>query len=230
MQASYPFGENLKIELAARLAAAVNRLSHSLCRLQLLSPSYGQRRQRGEVVRCVYACWHGNLWHGIHALRDEGVHALVSSHRDGEIIARVMSRMGYELVRGSSTRGGARALRDMARIARDGEGDLVVTIDGPRGPARQVKDGILFAASRSGLPIVPMGVWVDRAWRANSWDRLVIGKPLARVAVDFGEEIHVPPDVERENLLTLYGPVLSEGMDVVEARAREFLTSGRGRR
>jgi lysophospholipid acyltransferase (LPLAT)-like uncharacterized protein len=230
MEAQRPLAENLKIELAARLGAATLWLSNLVCRRRVLTPVYAERRRAGQDVRCVYAVWHGNLWHMAYVLRHQGVHALVSSHRDGEIIARILRRLGFELVRGSSTRGGARALRDMARVARDGQGDLVVTIDGPKGPARQVKDGILFAASRSGLPIVPVGMWVARGWRAASWDRMVIGKPLSRVAVALGDEIRIPPDVDRNDLLARYGPVLGMGMDAAEAQARRALEPNGGAR
>jgi lysophospholipid acyltransferase (LPLAT)-like uncharacterized protein len=131
--------------------------------------------------------------------------------------------MGYGLVRGSSTRGGAHALREITRAARETSGDMAFTIDGPRGPAREPKDGILYAASRTGLPIVPIGLSVDRVWRAKSWDRLMIGKPLSRVAVALGDELRIPADADHRSLLEQYGPRLKAAMAAAEARAREGL-------
>jgi lysophospholipid acyltransferase (LPLAT)-like uncharacterized protein len=197
--------------------------SNALCRRRLLQLSYAERRRRGESARCLYAGWHGDLWHSSHALRRQQISVLVSTHRDGELVARVLARMGYGLVRGSSTRGGAHALREITRAARDDAGDLAFTIDGPKGPARQAKDGILYAASRTGLPIVPIGVWVDRAWRARSWDRLMIGKPFARVAVVLGDELRIPADVDHRELQQRFGPALQAAMEAAEARARESL-------
>ena len=171
----------------------------------------------------MYALWHGDLWHLAWSFRRQGASVLVSTHRDGELVARVLSRLGFGLVRGSSTRGGSQALREIHRLARDGGGDLAFTIDGPKGPARVPKDGILYAASRTGLPIVPIGVAVDRAWRARSWDGLRIGKPAARVVVALGDELRIPADVDHRDLLARYGPQLAAAMAAAEARARERL-------
>jgi lysophospholipid acyltransferase (LPLAT)-like uncharacterized protein len=214
------FAEGLRIEAISLAAGGLHRLLHATYRTRVLDRSYTERRAAGEDVRCIYAGWHGNLWHTIGALRHLGVVGLVSSHRDGEIIARMLRRMGFRLARGSSTRGGARAMLDMTRAARDATTDLAVAIDGPRGPAREVKEGVLYAASRTGLPIVPVGLWVDRAWRTKSWDAHVIGKPLCRVAIAYGEEIRVPGDATREQLLEIWAPELVRGMNAAEARAR----------
>ena len=172
-------------------------------------------------MRCIYAGWHNNLWHGTIPLQGQGNWVLVSSHRDGEIIARMLGRRGFGLVRGSSTRGGLKALRDFARAAQGGQGDLIVTLDGPKGPARVAKSGALFTASLTGLPIVPVGMWVDRAWRLKSWDRLVIGKPFSRVTVFYGEELQIPRGVPREELETTYRKQLEEAMAEVEKAARD---------
>ena len=133
----------------------------------------------------------------------------------------MLGRRGFGLVRGSSTRGGLKALRDFARAAQGGQGDLIVTLDGPKGPARVAKSGALFTASLTGLPIVPVGMWVDRAWRLKSWDRLVIGKPFSRVTVFYGEELQIPRGVPREELETTYRKQLEEAMAEVEKAARD---------
>jgi lysophospholipid acyltransferase (LPLAT)-like uncharacterized protein len=212
--------ESLRIEAISLAASALHRVLHATYRTRLLDRSYAERRAAGEDVRCIYACWHADLWHGIHALRNSDVHALVSSHRDGEIIARVMQRLGFRLARGSSTRGGARGMLDMARVAREATSDLAVAIDGPRGPARVIKEGVVYAASRTGLPILPFGVCVDRAWRVHSWDRHVIGKPLCRAVLAWGPELRVPADATRTELMETWMPALARAMDAAEARAR----------
>lgn len=214
------FAEGLRIEALSLAASTLHRLLHATYRTRVLDRTYAERRAAGDDVRCIYAGWHGNLWHTIGPLRHTGVLGLVSSHRDGEIIARMLRRLGFRLARGSSTRGGARAMLDMTRVAREATTDLAVAIDGPRGPAREVKEGVLYASSRTGLPIVPVGLWVDRAWRTKSWDTHVIGKPLCRTAIAYGPEIRVPPDATRAQLLEVWAPALVRAMDEAEARAR----------
>ncbi len=211
----------LKQTLVSIVAGFMNWLLTAVCRQRLLTPTYAERRRNGQPGRCIYAAWHCQLWHGCVPLQGQGNSVMVSNHRDGEIIAKMLARRGFELVRGSSTRGGSKALRDFARAAREGEADLVVTIDGPKGPSRVAKPGVLFTASLTGLPIVPMGLWVDRAWHLNSWDRLVIGKPLSRVVVAFGDELHVPRGTPREELETVYRERLEKAMAEAEERARQ---------
>ncbi|MGQ0552337.1 MAG: lysophospholipid acyltransferase family protein [Planctomycetota bacterium] len=195
-------------QLAWMLVGGLNRC----CRFNYLQEPYSVRRQKGESVRCLYAIWHESLWHIAYAFRGQGLHALVSQHSDGEIIARTLQRFGFNLVRGSSTRGGARALLELARVASQTSDDIIVTVDGPKGPAREVKEGLLFVASRSGLPIVPVAVVAARAWRARSWDRLVIGKPLSRVVISQGDEIRVPPTADRESLQAEHSGRLKAGL------------------
>lgn len=214
-----PVGSEWRVRLSSTVMGSLNWLLQESYRLQVVDPTYFERRAAGGTERCIYAAWHCYLWHCSQVLRDQGVCTMVSSHRDGEIIARVLERWGFTLARGSSTRGGARALRDFARAAKDTDNDLCVTIDGPRGPAREVKDGVLFTAAMTGLPIVPMGLASPDAWRLSTWDRLIIGKPMGRVAITLGEEIRIPRGTAREELFEVYRPRLAEAMEREEGRA-----------
>jgi len=103
----------------------------------------------------ILAFWHAQQLMIPLGYRGPGTHVLISQHRDGEIIARVIARFGHQAVRGSSTRGGAGALRELIRLGRSGK-DVVVTPDGPKGPAQVVKMGVIQLARASGLPIVPL--------------------------------------------------------------------------
>lgn len=211
----------LKMSLLTSLVSGVNRLMRLTYRTEVLDPTCQQRRMQGEDIRGIYAAWHCVLWHGPAVLEGQGACAMVSAHRDGELAARFLARQGFTLVRGSSTRGGAKALREFVRVAREAGRDLCVTVDGPRGPAREVKDGILLAASLSGLPIIPLGCWVERAWRLKSWDRFIIGKPFTRVRIAMGPPLRVPRDLTREDLIEIHKPRLAKAMAVVEERARD---------
>ncbi len=145
----------------------------------------------------IFSLWHGQLLPLIWHHRGQNVAILVSEHRDGEIIARVAKSIGYRLVRGSSTRGGERALLSLARELKAGA-EVAVTPDGPRGPAKSYAPGALVAAQRSGAAILPVAAHVDKAWRLSSWDSFVIPKPFARVTVAYGKPIHIDADTSRD--------------------------------
>ena len=134
----------------------------------------------------IFSLWHGHLlpllWHH----RGSNVAVLISEHRDGELIAQTAQWLGYNLIRGSTTRGAERALLSLVRELKSGR-EVAVTPDGPRGPARKFAPGALIAAQRSGAAILPIAAAADRAWRLGSWDRFVIPKPFARITVAYGE-------------------------------------------
>jgi len=133
----------------------------------------------------VLALWHGELLPLAFAMRGNGILVLVSEHRDGEIISRVLDALGSGTIRGSTTRGGARALAEMARHLKAGK-TVAVTPDGPRGPAHRFAPGALVAAQRAGVPVFTLRARVARAWRLRSWDAFVIPKPFTRIIVEFG--------------------------------------------
>lgn len=139
----------------------------------------------------VYALWHEHLLPLALAHRGAGATALVSRHRDGEILTRVLRRLGHTAARGSSTRGGSEGLRAMIRAGRQGK-PLAFTPDGPRGPARHCKPGIVRAAAETGLPIVPLSAAAARGRRLASWDRFLVPAPLTRVVIARGAPIDVP--------------------------------------
>lgn len=152
-----------------------------------------------QTQRGLYVLWHAQLLSLTLRHADGGFAALVSRHRDGEIISRMIEGLGYRPVRGSSTRGGAAALRDLVRAAGEGH-PLAITTDGPRGPARQCKPGAIQAASITGLPLIPVAGIPRRAWRFHSWDEFLLPVPGSTVFISYGDPIPVPPDVSREAL------------------------------
>jgi len=133
----------------------------------------------------LFAFTHGVLLPLVFTHRGREARVLISQSRDGEIITRIIRRFGFLAIRGSSSRGGQRALLEMVAAAREGH-DLGITPDGPRGPRGSVEPGVVRIAAEAGIPIVPMGVSADRAWRARSWDRFLVPKPWARVWVATG--------------------------------------------
>ena len=152
---------------------------------------------RAAGAPVAFAFWHGQMLPLLYQHRDEGVAILISSHRDGEIITRIAHRFGFRSVRGSTSRGGGRALLGLVRELESG-GEVAVTPDGPRGPAEKFAPGALIAAQRSSAWIIPVAAVANRAWRLRSWDRFLVPKPFARVTVAYGEPTQVLAKTARD--------------------------------
>jgi len=148
------------------------------------------RRLRADRRPVVFALWHGQMLPLLYHHRGEGVAVLISEHGDGEIIARVGAKLGFRTVRGSTSRGAARALLGLARELRDGN-DLAITPDGPRGPAKSFAQGTVIVAQRGNAPIIPTVVAVQSAWRLKSWDRFMIPKPFTTITVAYAPAVYV---------------------------------------
>jgi lysophospholipid acyltransferase (LPLAT)-like uncharacterized protein len=138
----------------------------------------------------VFLLWHEALLPLLWQHRNQGIAIVVSEARDGQYLSDLATTLGYGAVRGSSTRGGARALLGAVRELQAG-GAVAFTPDGPRGPRRELKPGVVAAAQRGGGVIVPIHAEADRAWRLHSWDRFMIPKPLARVRITYGRPFEV---------------------------------------
>jgi lysophospholipid acyltransferase (LPLAT)-like uncharacterized protein len=145
-----------------------------------------QYTKHGSPV--IFAIWHGRLLAPCYLHRRQGVVALISRSADGEYLARLLSHWGYETVRGSSSRGGSEALRELVRYLRKGR-SLAITPDGPRGPMQRLKPGVLTAAQLGGVPIIPTTASTKRGWWPGKWDRFLIPKPFAKVWVRYEKPV-----------------------------------------
>ena len=140
--------------------------------------------------RPILALWHGRILPATPFWRDRGIVAITSENFDGEWIARIMQRFGYAAARGSTSRGGVKALVQLTRLVRQGH-STAFTVDGPRGPARRAQPGALWLAKATGQPILPFHIEAASAWHAKSWDRALVPKPFSRVAVAVGPPFFV---------------------------------------
>ncbi len=183
--------------LARALGPLVVRALGASWRLRLDPPDL-RERSRERNAR-IYAFWHGNLLVPSAAIRGSGAAVVISRHADGEVIARIVKRLGYEAVRGSSTRGGAAALHEAVEVLRSGR-VMVFTPDGPKGPRHVAQPGAVFAASRAGAEIVPLGIGVRGEWILRSWDRFRIPRPFTVVAIVEGPPLRPPPDIAGADL------------------------------
>ena len=158
----------------------------------------GEEHRTAIAERAGYIVWmwHGRMLIGLSLFSDRGgVRVLVSPSRDGDLAQELLLASGFKTLRGSSSRGGAQAVREMLGHLERGEG-LVITPDGPRGPRHSTKPGLAWMARTTGFPILPLGMVADRAWHAASWDRFTVPKWGARVVARFGPSITVPPDAD----------------------------------
>jgi lysophospholipid acyltransferase (LPLAT)-like uncharacterized protein len=171
----------------------------------------------------ILALWHGRILPGLHYFRNRGIVVITSQNFDGEWIARILHRFGFGTARGSSSRGGARALVQLRRDLADGRA-AAFTVDGPRGPARVVQPGAVFLAGATGQPIVPYHVESDRHWTLTSWDRTQIPKPFSTVALVIGE----PIDILSSELPVLDQKCaeLSGALRILETRAASLVHGG----
>lgn len=185
------------IRAVAWLAAGLIRVWMGTVRGRFVNRDATPHPADADRSRFIYALWHETLL-GPLKLRAR-VRILISRHADGELIARVAQHLGFGVVRGSTNRGGGGALVELWDCSKAAH--LVFTPDGPRGPRRSVQAGMIALASRSGLPIVPVGIGFSRCWRARSWDRFAVPWPFSRVVFVTGEAIPIPPALDREAMV-----------------------------
>ena len=185
---------SLRLSAAALAGAATVRLLTLTLRIRRdEAPVAPLWRARTPII---YVVWHGRILLLPHLYGRLRARVLASRSRDGELVARFVTRFGLEAVRGSSSCGGADAVRLLARALRDGH-DVVVVPDGPRGPRETLKPGVVALARLSGAPLVPLAVGASAEWRLRSWDEFRIPRPFARCMVRFGDPIRVPGDADR---------------------------------
>ena len=185
--------------------------------IDVLRPLWRARRP------LIYAVWHGRIlivpWLNARLRRREGarrVRVLASRSRDGQLMAEFARRFGLDVVRGSSSRGGPQALRELVRAVRAGE-DVAMVPDGPRGPAHRAQGGIVALAAATGALIVPLGVAARPAHRLASWDRFLVPTPFARCAVVVGPLIEVKRHDDREDARLRVERALQEATDAADA-------------
>jgi lysophospholipid acyltransferase (LPLAT)-like uncharacterized protein len=165
--------------------------------LQILARTlrYEMDDRAGVVGKPVQGNYIAALWHNRlllisvvlkKFLPERAGAGLISASRDGDLIADVTQRFGFDVVRGSSSRMGASALRELGDVLASGR-DVLITPDGPRGPAYELGPGIVFLAQTTGAPVVPVNMEYSSCWRIKSWDRFIIPKPFSKVCVTIGQ-------------------------------------------
>jgi hypothetical protein len=164
-------------------------------------------------TRGIYVFWHQRLLFFAGHYRGSRFRVVISTHGDGEMIARVIARLGMVPVRGSSTRGGSRAVLELVRNGADPV-NVAITPDGPRGPRHHVQQGAIYLASRTGLPVYPAVVSFARSASLRTWDRFILPCPFTRALVCLGNPLRLPENASRE--------AIEEARQALEAGLREL--------
>jgi len=187
----------LKIE--GRPARWLIAVGFRILQLWALTLRYKIEDRAGVVGKVTAQNYIASLWHNRllifpFVLRrffpDRHGAALISASRDGELLADAIKRFDYDVVRGSSSRLGASAILQLSQTLASGR-DVVITPDGPRGPAYELGPGIVFLAQKSGAAVVPVNIEYSSCWRLKSWDRFILPRPFAKVHVIIGSPLHV---------------------------------------
>lgn len=210
-------GAERRITWLSWAGAAFMRILASTWRVEV-SHDEQVRRLRAGNARFILVLWHGHQLPLLHHHRGDRIAILISEHGDGEIIARIAHGLGYSTVRGSTSRGAARALLGLAGALTNGH-DLAITPDGPRGPAKTIAPGALIVAQRTGAPLVAIAASASSAWRLGSWDSFMIPRPFARVRVAYSEPVYVTAERARDAASDAELARLREAMETAEQRA-----------
>jgi lysophospholipid acyltransferase (LPLAT)-like uncharacterized protein len=146
----------------------------------------------------IFMQWHEYIPILFYLRGNCGTAMLISQHQDGEWLCQAARHMGYETIRGSTTRGGVAAMK---QIFRDSKAlNLAITPDGPRGPRRKLAPGAIFLSSRLGIPLIAIGLGYDRPWRFNTWDRFAVPRPYSRARIITSPMIQIPPNLDRAGI------------------------------
>ncbi len=203
--------------ILARLAGISIALLRSTLRSERLHfERYLELRGRGVPI--LFALWHGRMFLPIQAHRNQGIVTMASQSEDGEIIARWLERNGYRVVRGSTTRGGGEALRQMVRQVRSGR-HAALTVDGPTGPPRVVQRGAVELARLTGAWILPITYSSARPRFLRSWDRYLLPAPFSGNVVAYGETFPIPEGMSDAAALSKIAAALDDATREADARA-----------
>jgi len=209
--------DRLMVWLVPRLIRLIIALVSYAIRWQYV----GDRYDPADQARHFFAFWHARLLMMGDALRGSRGYMLISEHRDGGYIADTLHLQGFRTVRGSSTRGGARALLQMVRTYQNENCDFGITPDGPKGPREKAQMGTIQLAKKTGLPIRPV-IWASkRQWRiTSSWDHFYIPKPFTAGVIVYGDTVEVAADGDDQAALR----ALQEAMDITQQAADNYFS------
>lgn len=182
------------------------------------SEHYEAALESGRSV--IVACWHSCLLIPFMHLSGNQYHGVTGTHGDAEIITRIGEKLGWNILRGSSTERGREAYDNMLRILQERENLVAITPDGPKGPAKIPKAGAVRAAQRTGVVIVPAAGQSTRRWSFTNWDTFYVAKPFGQIEIVYGEPLSFNEDDDFDNCVNRLKYALDRLEAEVDARAK----------
>ena len=210
-----------RAEIAAIAAIGVPAIASLGASLSWRVEGLDHLRFEGNRRRPIMAFWHGRVLTATYFFRNRGIVVMISENFDGEWIARVIESFGYGTSRGSTSRGGQRALLQLKREMEEGR-PAGFAVDGPRGPARKVQPGVVWLAKLTGNPVVPFHMEASKFWSLGSWDRTQIPKPFSTEALVVGAPIEVAQGAD-ESLVEEKRLEVERALYGLEQKAQELL-------
>ena len=208
--------KDLVAGIAVALGPILLKLIASTLKIKFLDPDFS----KVSVEARIYAFWHGKMLVPMFVHRDQNIAVLISEHRDGEMIAKIITKFGANSVRGSSTRGAMKAYIGMLRKIREGV-SVAFTPDGPQGPKHIFKKGAMMLSVDSGIDLYLANWYTDRKWQFSSWDGFEFPKPFAKIVFAY-ERI---PALQKTDDLEATALMLQERFQSLEKRCHDALSS-----
>lgn len=190
--------ERIRLFIIGFLGSNFARILFSTVRIEEKPAGY-PRQLKSQGNNVIYAYWHAFMLIPGYVARNLGIKVLISRHMDGEYVTHISRQLGFDAVRGSTTRGGVEALLKMVRDTDKGV-SFIITTDGPRGPRFIVQPGIIFLGQKTGLPIIPVSLGLTSYWEMPSWDRFRIPKPFSKATIIYGDPIIIPPKLGKTEI------------------------------
>jgi lysophospholipid acyltransferase (LPLAT)-like uncharacterized protein len=188
--------QKIKYFLVGVFGSITIRLLFSTMRIKEIPDGYSLNLER-QGKYAIYAFWHAHMLLPAYVGKNRNVKVLISQHRDGEYIAQIVQRLGYGVARGSTTRGGAKALLRMIKQIKEDSISLAITPDGPKGPRFVAQSGAILLGQKTQYPIIPVMIYMSKFWELPSWDKFCIPKPFSKARIFYGNPILVPFKLEK---------------------------------
>ncbi|HEY3771201.1 MAG TPA: lysophospholipid acyltransferase family protein [Candidatus Angelobacter sp.] len=221
---SFSFGDRLKLWLISWAGYLFIRVVGATLRYKFIAePGCLADENAVAAPGTIWCFWHRAVLPATYRFRNQGLAVMTSRSFDGEYIARIIQKLGFIAVRGSSSRGAVGALIGMRQQLESGH-SAVFTIDGPRGPRYVAKPGAVLLAKKTGAPINCFYVAVERAWILNSWDQMIIPKPFSRAVIYASSPIYVPADATEAQMSALHQQ-MQETLERCRLKAEEAVSN-----
>lgn len=214
----------MKIKILAQLVYYIIRILNWTYRYEFVGLENRKKAiESNEKKTFVFALWHQNLIGAIFSHIGERFTMVISESKDGELVAVTCEKLGHIPARGSSTRGGKRALIEIVKTVKQGIPGAL-TVDGPKGPAHVVKPGVLEIARLAGCPVLPLSPYAKDYWFfKKSWDQFRIPKPFTKIVVVIGEPVFIGSDVSREefeDIAIKIGNLITQGEEIAKGHLK----------